>query len=95
MDENLLSRFCLLDGDLRMPGADGMGPVRERESEISEKVSCFIFSWNGLLYHRTGVIKEGLASFLTLALLKKLQKAKFWDFIQLQAAFWLSKPRET
>ena len=78
-----------------MPGADGTDPVREREREISEQVSCFIFSWNGLLSHRTGVVKEGLPSFLTSALLRELRKAKFWDIIQLQAAFWFSKPRET
>lgn len=57
VDENLLSRYCLLDGrDLSRP-AGGKDLVRERESEIPQKVSCS-FRWDGLLCHRTGAIQE-------------------------------------
>jgi len=54
--------------------------VRERESEISENISCFIISWNGLLSHRKGVIKEGLASFLTISIAKEIMKNQIWGF---------------
>lgn len=42
VDENLLYRFCLLNGrDLTMPTADKRDLVGKREGEIPEKVSCF------------------------------------------------------
>lgn len=50
--------------------AGGKGLDGERESKTPEKVSSFIFSWNGCLCHRTGVIKERLESLYQLTLLK-------------------------
>lgn len=48
--------------------ADGKDLVKEGESEIPENVSSFILSWSGLLCHRTGIIKERLASFTTISI---------------------------
>ena len=59
--------------------ANGKNLTKEREREIPEKLS-FIGSWNRLLCHRKGVIRERLASFIMISVAREIVESQTWGF---------------